>query len=453
LKDSTGEKNPASYEAAMRVVARLEAAGHEAFFVGGCVRDLLRGVEPPDYDIVTSATPGEACSLFCHTVPVGVSFGVVLVIEGGHRLEVATFRTEGKYQDGRRPSHVSFATVEDDVQRRDFTINALLMNPRTGDIIDYVEGRKDLENRVIRTIGDPERRFSEDYLRMLRAVRFASGLDCRIDADTLDAIRRHASEIRYISPERIRDELTKIITRGDPRRGMEILAETGLLKEILPEVSAMRGVEQPARYHPEGDVWEHILRTLALFPKHAGPEIDSCLAWGIVMHDIGKACTRSEDESGIHFYGHVREGERIAGEIMRRLRFSKGEAEAVLALIRCHMLFMNVKEMRPNRLKRFLRMPDFQRHLELHRLDCLGSHGFLDNYHFCVSSLAEMAKEDLHPSRLLKGVDLIDMGLPPGPLFSEILRAVEDAQLDGCISTPDEARRMVMDQWGSRFSR
>jgi len=446
-------RKPASYDAAVRIVSRLNAAAHEAYLVGGCVRDLLRGEEPLDYDIVTSAEPDEVCSLFHHTAPVGVSFGVVLVIEEGHRYEVATFRTEDGYEDGRRPTRVTFATVEEDVHRRDFTINALLMDTQTGNIIDYVDGRKDLENRIIRTIGDPERRFSEDYLRMLRAVRFAAGLDCRIDSETLDAIKRHASAICCISPERIRDEMTKIITHGNPRRGMEILAETDLLKEILPEVMALRGVEQPARFHPEGDVWEHILRMLAFFPANAGVENDSCLAWGIIMHDIGKACTRSEDASGIHFYGHVREGERIAGEIMRRLRFSKGETEAVLALIHCHMLFMNVKEMRPNRLKRFLRMPDFERHLELHRLDCLGSHGFLDNYHFCTARLAEIAKEDLHPPRLLNGRDLIDMGLSPGPLFSEILRTVEDAQLDGHISTPDEARKMVMDHWGSTLSR
>jgi tRNA nucleotidyltransferase/poly(A) polymerase len=449
LKDSTGEKKPSSYETAVRVVSRLEAAGHETYLVGGCVRDLLRGVSPPDYDIVTSATPDEVRSLFIHTVPVGVSFGVVLVIEKGHRYEVATFRTEGEYEDGRRPTHVSFATVEEDVRRRDFTINALLMDTRTGEIIDYVDGRTDLKNGVLRTIGDPEMRFSEDYLRMLRAVRFAATLDYAIESETFAAIKRHAPAIHRVSAERIRDELTKIITQNNPRRGMELLAETGLLKEMLPEVDALCGVGQPVRFHPEGDVWEHVLRMLAFLPENAEFKNDSRLAWGIIMHDIGKACTRSEDASGIHFYGHAREGERISGEIMQRLRFSRGEMEAVLALIHCHMLFMNVKEMRPNRLKRFFRMPDFERHLELHRLDCLGSHGLLDNYHFCRTSLAEIAKEELHPPRLLKGGDLIDMGLPPGPLFSEILRAVEDAQLDGNISTPDEARRMVMDHWGS----
>jgi len=442
-------KKTASHHAAMRILSKLKHAGHEAYFVGGCVRDLLRGMEPLDYDIVTSARPEEVCSLFPHTAPVGVSFGVVLVIEEGQRYEVATFRTEGDYEDGRRPTRVSFATVEEDVRRRDFTINALLMDPQTGNVIDYVGGRQDLKNRMVRTIGDAERRFSEDYLRMLRAVRFAANLDYSVDAKTFDAIRHQASAIHRISAERTRDELTKILTHGGARRGMELLADTGLLKEILPEVNALRGVDQPMKFHPEGDVWEHVLRMLALLPIGAGVVIDARLAWGIVLHDIGKAPTYSKDASGIHFYGHVREGEMIAGEIMRRLRFSRAESETILALIHHHMLFMNVREMRPNRLKRFLRMPDFERHLELHRLDCLGSHGILDNHDFCKTTLMEMAKEALHPPRLLSGRDLIDMGFHPGPLFSEILRAVEDAQLNGHISTFDEARRMVMDHWGN----
>jgi poly(A) polymerase len=446
------ERKPASYDTAALIISRLHGAGYEAYLVGGCVRDFLRGVKPLDYDIVTSARPGEVCSLFPHTVPIGASFGVVLVVEEDHAYEVATFRTEGGYEDGRRPPQVKFETVKEDVFRRDFTINALLLDTNTGDVVDYVGGRKDLENRIIRTIGDPEKRFSEDYLRMLRAVRFSANFDYSIDSQTLAAIRSHASAIHRISGERIRDELTKMLTRGGPRRSMEILAGTGLLKEILPEANALCGVEQPAKFHPEGDVWEHVLRMLALLPSDAGVENDSCLVWGIVMHDIGKACTRSEDASGVHFYGHAREGERIAGEIMRRLRFSRGDAETILALIRCHMLFMNVREMRPNRLKRFLRMPDFELHLELHRLDCLGSHGFLDNHDFCKNKLLEIAQEELNPPRLLSGEDLIDMGFSPGPLFSEILCAVEDAQLDGHISTSDEARRMVMEQWGKGFS-
>jgi tRNA nucleotidyltransferase/poly(A) polymerase len=373
-----------------------------------------------------------------------------LVVEEGHNYEVATFRTESDYEDGRRPAHVEFTNAEGDVRRRDFTVNALLMDPRKGDIIDYVDGRRDIENRVIRTIGDPEERFAEDHLRMLRAVRFAANLGYQIETATFHAIKQHVSSLRNISAERVRDELTKLLTRGGARRGMEILAESGILSEIMPEVDVLRGVEQPPRFHPEGDVWEHTLRMLDLLPSGEGVENDMRLAWGIVMHDIGKARTRSEDESGIHFYGHVREGEKIADALMRRLKFSRAETETILALIHCHMLFMNVREMRPNRLKRFLRMPDFDMHLELHRLDCLGSHGVLDNYEFCRNKLTEMADDELHPPRLLSGDDLITMGFPPGPLFSEILRIVEDTQLDGEISTSDEARRLVMERWGKK---
>jgi len=444
-------KIKASRDTAIGIVHRLQQAGHEAYFVGGCVRDLLRGVEPGDYDIVTSAHPDEVCSLFPHTVPVGISFGVVLVVEGGHSYEVATFRTESDYKDGRRPSQVEFSSAEGDVRRRDFTVNALLMDPVTGNIIDYVEGRRDIENRLIRTIGSPEERFAEDHLRMLRAVRFAANLGYDIGEETFNAIKQHVSLISRISAERIRDELTKLLTRGGARCGMENLAETGLLAEVLPEVNALRGVDQPPRFHPEGDVWEHTLRMLNLLPSSEGVENDMRLAWGIVLHDVGKAYTRSENESGIHFYGHVREGEKIAEAIMRRLRFSRAETETILALIHYHMLFINVMDMRPNRLKRFLRMPDFRLHLELHRLDCLGSHGLLESYEFCRSKLEEIGDEELHPPPLLNGNDLIGMGFTPGPLFSEIMSAIEDAQLDREISTSDEARRLVKERWGGKF--
>jgi poly(A) polymerase len=425
----------------------LQNAGHEAYFVGGCVRDLLRGVEPGDYDIVTSAKPDEVCPLFSRTVPVGMRFGVVIVVEEGHNYEVATFRSEKDYGDGRRPSHVEFTTAEADIRRRDFTVNALLMDPLAGSIIDYVGGKKDIEKRLIRTIGSAHERFAEDHLRMLRAVRFAANLGYEIDPETLDAIKRNAPAIHRISAERVRDELTKLLTRGGARRGMEILAETGLLVEILPEVDALRGVEQPPQYHPEGDVWEHTLCMLDLLPSCKGEENDYRLAWGILMHDVGKAITRSENETGIHFYGHVREGEKIAEKLMRRLKFSRADMETILTLIHCHMLFIHVQEMRPNRLKRFLRMTDFDLHLELHRLDCLGSHAFLDNYEFCKSKRGEVRNDELHPPRLLNGDDLIAMGFSPGPLFNEILRAVEDAQLDGEISTSDEARRLVRKRW------
>jgi poly(A) polymerase len=450
LADNSG-KLKASRDTAASIVHRLRDAGHEAYFVGGCVRDLLRGVEPGDYDIVTSARPEDVCSLFPHTVPVGISFGVVIVVEEGHGYEVATFRAESGYEDGRRPSHVEFTSAYVDVCRRDFTINALLMDPITGNIIDYVGGKKDIEDRVIRTIGNPDERFAEDHLRMLRAVRFSANLGYTIDQDTSHAIKRHAFEIQHISAERIREELTKILTHGGARRGMEIMAETCLLAEILPEVDCLRGIEQPPAFHPEGDVWEHTLRMLDLLPEGEGVENDSHLAWGVLLHDVGKASTGSVDDSGIHFYGHVREGERIGEALMRRLRFSRADMESILALIHYHMLFMNVADMRPNKLKRFLRMPDFQLHLELHRLDCLASHGFLDSHEFCRSKLTEVGEDELRPPRLLTGDDLVAMGFPPSPLFGEILDAVEDAQLDGMISTSDEARRLVMDRWADKL--
>ena len=431
---------------AAAIVRRLRGAGHEAFWVGGCVRDIVRGVVPKDFDIVTSAKPEAVQALFPRTAPVGARFGVVIVVEKGRTYEVATFRTESGYDDGRHPSRVAFATAEEDVRRRDFTVNGLLMDPETGRIIDHVEGRRDIERHLIRTIGDPDERFAEDRLRMLRAVRFAAALDYTIDAGTYEAIKKQASAIRGISAERIREELSRVLTSGGARRGMELLAETGLLVELLPEVAALKGVEQPPAFHPEGDVWEHTLRAIALLPDGA----DVRLAWGALLHDVGKAETRSEDAVGIHFYGHTRRGEEIAAGILARLRFSGEERSTVLNLIGQHMLFMNVREMRPNRLKRFLRIPDFTLHLELHRLDCLASHGYLDNYDFCREKLTEYSAEVLRPPRLLTGDDLIGMGYTPGPVFKEILHAVEDAQLGGEIATPEEARSLIRRRWGSR---
>ncbi len=436
-----------SRDEAAAVVHRLREAGHEAFWVGGCVRDLIRDVTPTDFDIVTSARPEEVQALFTRTTAVGARFGVIIVGEGDGRYEVATFRTEADYDDGRRPSRVAFATAEEDVRRRDFTVNGLLMDPQTGLIIDHVEGRRDIEGRLIRTIGDPEERFAEDHLRMLRAVRFAATLDFAIEEATFAAVRRQAAAIRSISDERVRDELGKILASGRARRGMELLAESGLLAEILPEVAALRGVDQPPAFHPEGDVWEHTLRMLAYLSADADPR----LAWATLLHDVGKAETRFEDAAGVHFYGHDRRGEEIAAAICSRLRFSREETQTVCALVRDHMLFMNVREMRPSRLKRFLRVPDFPLHLELHRLDCLGSHGLMENYEFCREQLQAYSEEELRPPPLMTGEDLIAMGYRPGPLFKEILGAVEDAQLGGEIATSGEARSLVLQRWEPDF--
>jgi poly(A) polymerase len=441
----TGEKEAAATlrASAIDIVLKLQMAGYEAFFVGGCVRDFLRGVEPGDYDIVTSARPDDVQKLFPHTVPVGARFGVVLVIDGEHRYEVATYRTEDGYDDGRRPSQVRFATAQEDVRRRDFTVNGLLLDPLTDYVFDLVGGHMDINRRIIRTIGDPEKRFTEDHLRMLRAVRFAAGLDFTVDPPTFAAVCRHAGAIRKISVERIREELTKTITRSGARRGLELLDASGLLMEVLPEVTALKGVDQPKQFHPEGDVWQHILQMLDHLPVAAGGAMDPCLPWAVLLHDIGKAPTRFVDCAGVHFYGHVQKGEEMAAAILQRLKFPNAQTETILALIHEHMMFMHVRDMRPGRLKRFLRQPDFDLHLELHRLDCLGSHGMLDNYTFCREKLVALPTEQLHPQRLLTGDDLIVRGYTPGPLFKIILIAVEEAQLNGEIQTKAEAERLV----------
>jgi len=434
-----------SRDTATRIVETLRAAGHDAWLVGGCVRDLLMGAEPADYDVATSARPDAIKALFAHTVLVGEAFGVVIVVEDDCHYEVATFRADGEYEDGRRPSHVEFTDAAHDVARRDFTVNGLLMDPRSGEIVDHVGGRRDIRDRVIRAIGVPSERFAEDHLRMLRAVRFASSLSFEIDAATFDAIRGGVDAIARISPERVREELTKLLTRAGARRGLELLSESGLLRVVLPEVEAMHGVEQPPQFHPEGDVWEHTCRMIAMLPR----EPDAALAWGVLLHDVGKPPTRVEDADGVRFYGHAQRGVEMATEIMRRLRFSNDEIELVAALVGAHMRFMPVRKMRPNKLKRFLRMDRFDLHLELHRLDCASSHGKLDNYEYCVAKLEELDEEQLKPPPLLTGHDLIAMGFEPGPLFREILEAVEDAQLDGEIDSAEAARQLVLSRWRS----
>ncbi len=438
---------PPPRETATQIIRRLKAAGYEGFLVGGCVRDLLLGTEPEDYDIVTSARPEQVQALFSKTVPIGLAFGIILVIEADHAFEVATYRREGGYEDGRRPTVVSFGSAEEDVQRRDFTVNGLLMDPETEVVLDYVGGKKDIKNRLIRTIGFPEERFAEDHLRMLRAVRFAVNLDFDLDPAAFSAIRDHAAAIGRISAERIREELNKLLTRGHARRGMELLEQSSLLQKILPEVAALQGVMQPHQYHPEGDVWSHVLRMLDFFSGGGGVEKDQRLVWAVLLHDVGKAETRSTDDRGVHFYGHARRSAEIAEKILNRLKFSTADMESVLALIRQHMVFMSVKEMRRHRLKRFLRTPDFDLHMELHRLDCLGSSGMLDTYLFCRDQLTALSREALHPPRLLTGHDLRSMGFRPGPLFKEILDALETAQLEGDLTTEEEARRMVLDRW------
>ncbi|MFO7568909.1 MAG: HD domain-containing protein, partial [Smithellaceae bacterium] len=372
---------------------------------------------------------------------------VVMVISDGHPFEVATFRSDDVYEDGRRPTRVHYASAKEDVLRRDFTVNGLLMDPVTNDIIDYVGGRDDIQRKILRTIGDPVLRFNEDHLRMLRAIRFAANLEFSLDEATKKAVTDNASQIAIVSAERTQEELGKILTRGGARRGLELLAETGLLRVILPEVDKMIGVEQPPRFHPEGDVWQHSLIMLDLLSGETAPQTNPTLAWGALLHDVGKPLTRTEDEKGVHFYGHVKLGEEIADDLMRRLRFSRERRETVVNLIRQHMVFMNVQNMRQGRLKRFLRMPDFDLHLQLHRLDCLASHGNLDNYTFCLDHLRKLEPEDLRPPRLLTGDDLVAMGYVPGKIIGEILHALEEEQLERGLRSREDALRYVYERW------
>lgn len=425
-------------ELARHIVATLKSQGRQAYFVGGCVRDLLLGLAPKDYDVATDARPDEITALFPDSGLVGAHFGVVLVRQDGAQVEVATFRSDHAYVDGRRPAGVHFETdPRQDVLRRDFTINALLLDPDRGDVLDFVGGRDDLKKGIVRAIGDPEKRFGEDHLRLLRAVRFAARFGYRIEPATFAAIQRLHALITTVSAERIRDELARILTEGNARRGFELLDETGLLAEILPEIAAMKGVAQPPEFHPEGDVWIH---TLLLLEKLDSPSVT--LALGALLHDVGKPPTFRVAER-IRFDGHVEKGVAMATGILTRLRFSSDQIRQVLALIANHMRFKDAPQMRESTLKRFLRLEKFPEHLELHRIDCLSSHGNLENYELMKRKLEEMPPAELKPAPLLTGDDLITAGYQPGPQFSEILAAVEDAQLEGKIRTRDEALSLV----------
>jgi poly(A) polymerase len=430
-------------ELASTIVRTLRAGGHQAWLVGGSVRDLLLGVEPKDYDVATDALPGRIAQLFPGAGQVGAHFGVMLVRAEGCEVEVATFRSDRAYSDGRRPDSVSFeSNPREDALRRDFTVNGLFLDPASGVVLDFVGGREDLRCGTIRAIGDPETRFREDHLRLLRAVRFAARLGFAIEPATLEAIARLHGLIRTVSAERVRDELVRVLTEGGARRGFELLDETGLLRDILPEVAAMRGVAQPPEFHPEGDVWVH---TLLLLEKLDRPSLT--LALGALLHDVGKPPTFRVAER-IRFDGHVEAGEKLAGRILARLRFSTGEGEQVVSLVANHMRFKDAGNMRESTLKRFLRLPRFDEHLELHRLDCLASHGRLDTWRFIRDKLAEMPGEELKPPPLVTGRDLIAEGYRPGPLFGRILAAVEDAQLECRIRSREEALALVRAQFG-----
>jgi poly(A) polymerase len=395
----------------------------------------LLGITPKDYDVATSARPDQVLALWPHAQKVGAHFGVVLIVEDGASVEVATYRSDHEYVDGRRPAHVTFeADPRQDVLRRDFTINALLLDPETNEVVDHAGGREDLRLQLVRAIGDPEKRFREDHLRLLRAVRLAARLDFDIESETEAAIVRLHPLIRDVAAERVRDELVRILTEGRARRGFELLDRTGLLQEILPEVAAMKGVEQPPEFHPEGDVWTHTLLMLGQLPAGVSPT----LALGVLLHDVGKPPTFSVAER-IRFDGHVEEGVRIAHDILERLRFSNDDARQVEALIENHMRFKDAPRMKDSTLKRFLRLDEFDEHMELHRLDCTGSHGMLDNYEYVRTKRDEFGEEQIRPPRLVSGEDLIAIGLVPGPEFGRVLRAIEDAQLEGRVTTREEA--------------
>ncbi len=426
---------------AISIVGTLRERGHKAYLVGGCVRDLLLGRDPADYDVATDAMPEEIMRIFPDTYAVGAQFGVVLVPAHPNVVEVATFRSDIGYSDGRHPDQVRFSKdPREDVERRDFTINGLLLDPATNEVLDFVGGRRDLEAGIIRTIGDPELRFAEDKLRMLRAVRFAARFEYEIEPGTLRAIQKLAPQIEQVSHERVRDELSKMLTEGHARRAFLLLDETGLLHEVLQEVEAMKGVEQPPEFHPEGDVFVHTLLLLDQLPRPC----PLTLAWGALLHDVGKPATFRIAPDRIRFDGHVDVGVKIAEDICRRLRFSNDDTEQILALIDNHMRFGHVLQMKESTFKRFVRMPRFDEHLQLHRMDSLSSHGDLSAYDFIRQKIAEIPPTSMRPAPLLTGDDLIAAGYVPGPEFKRILSAVEDGQLEGRMRTREEALAFVL---------
>ncbi len=404
--------------------------------MGGVVRDLLLGRLPRDLDIVTAARPGVVVGLFDRTIAAGQEFGVVAVVTAGHAYEVATFRREGPYLDGRRPSYVDYADVRADVLRRDFTVNALLYDPSSGTVLDFVDGRADLQRRIIRTVGDPIERLREDRLRMLRAVRFAVELEFAIEPTTIEAIRTHARDLSGVSAERIRDELLRLLLAPGRADGIQLLESVGMLRVVLPEVAAMAGVPQPPQFHPEGDVLTHTCLALRYLEQPT-----AVLAMATLLHDVGKPPTYSVTDR-IRFNNHAEVGAAIAEQICRRLRVSAAATRGVAALVRDHLRIGDLPRMRPGRARQFLRRPEAGELLALHRADCLASHNDLRAYHWALGVLAEIAAAPPR-RRLITGDDLIALGYTPGPRFAEMLEAVAAAQEEGDVATPEEARTWI----------
>ncbi len=433
-----------NFAGALEIVKTLTQKGYQAFFVGGCVRDAVLGRRSEEIDIATSATPQQVQQAFTKTVAVGESFGVMLVIKGGMKFEVATFRRESRYGDGRHPECVDYTkSPEEDVRRRDFTINGMLYDPISKELYDYVEGLRDIEQGLVRTIGDPGKRFGEDRLRMMRAVRFASCLGFELDGKALVAIRDAASSISVVSGERIREELVKILTRRNSGDGLRLLSSCGLLEHFLPEVQRMRGVQQPPQFHPEGDVFDHTCLVMDMLYSNTDGCYSAELAVAALLHDVGKPPTYSESDR-IRFNGHDRVGARMSGDICRRLRFSKKQIKRIFELILEHLKFKDVFKMRESTLKKFLSLPYFEEHMQMHLADCMASHGKTDAYDFIRGKMKEYEREEIKPPPLISGRDLIDLRYSPGPVFSEILGQVEELQLENRLSSKEEAVEFVL---------
>ncbi len=436
---------------ALKIVQTLQAHGYQAFFAGGCVRDMIMGRESSDYDIATSALPQDIINLFEKTIPVGVQFGVVIVVQNGHNFEVATFRTEGSYSDGRHPDYVAFSTPENDVKRRDFTINGLLYDPIKSEILDYVGGQEDISKGIIRTIGNPVERFTEDKLRMIRAARFACRFNFPIHEDTRRAIMQHARNIHAVSAERIREELEKILTGANPHIGIKLLDELCLLPEILPEVSGMKGVRQPENFHPEGDVFVHTLlclSKLAPAPERGTPHPSWTLAMGVLLHDIGKTITFEESDR-IRFNLHEKVGADMTAKICDRLKTSHAEKDRIVWLVLKHLYFKDAQKMRLSKLKRLFAEDGYPELAELSRIDALASSGDLSDYHYCQEMFRNLPTEEVKPKPLITGHDLIALGLKPGPVFRDILTKIVDEQLEGNLKTREaaiEIAKILIDQ-------
>lgn len=431
---------------AREVAQRLRTRGYIAYFAGGCVRDMVRGLPAKDFDIATDATPDIVQKIFPHTYAVGAHFGVVVVVENEFNFEVATFRSDGAYLDHRHPADVRFSSPEEDAKRRDFTINGMFFDPEKNEVIDFVGGRADLDTKLIRAIGAPATRFAEDRLRMLRAVRFATVLDYKIDHPTWDALLASAASINEISAERIREELLRIFRSPNRVRGWDLLDQSGLLRTILPELDAMKGCLQPEQFHPEGDVFKHTRLMLERLPE----EVSAPLILSVLFHDVGKPVTSTVDETGrIRFNEHDRIGAAMTESLMERLRFSRAEIDAVVEMVRQHMVFKDVPNMRVAKLKRFMARPTFTEELELHRVDCASSHGMMDNYEFLLRKREEFANEPIIPPPLIRGDDLIALGMKPGPKFGEILEAVETRQLEGELKDRQQALDWVKREYAN----